>query len=333
MSARTLMARLGSPRLTVLFFPAMAVAALMAAKGVADITALVVPPLLLLLVNLGAAIVSNARFRADIPLLMFHLALLVMVALLVTARLVYFEGAVRLTAGTQFDGKFHEHSQGLLHGDGASRLRFSHEGLVEYAPDGGYPHTRANVAWQTTEGYPQMTAIGNDRPLELGGYRIFASRERGYSPIFLWQPRQGGEYIGTAHLGDDYMQTGSRGFTYGETLELAGGKNVWVRVDPDGAPAVTGEQEDLGSATLRHHLVLRDGDKRYELMPGDSIELEGGRLTYLRLSAWLGYRVSYDPTAPWLAATIIVGAVSLAVFYSRLWRRSLQHNRLTGVGV
>lgn len=331
MNARVLFVTLGSPRLTVLFFLAMAAAALMAAHGVANITALVVLPMALLLINLGAAIFTHARFRADLPLLIFHLALLALAALLVMARLIYFDGTVFLTAGTEFDGKFNAQSQGLLHGDAASRLRFAHEGLVEFTPADGYPYTRANVFWQDANGVPQMAVIGNDRPLELDGYRIFATRERGYAPIFLWQPRQGAEFIGAAHLDDDFLRTGSREFTYGTTLELKGGPSIWVRLEPDEASIAASEQEDLGSKTLRHHLVLREGERRHELLPGDSLELEGGRLTYLRLSAWLGYRVSYDPTAPWLAATIIIGIVSLMLFYLRLWRKPARSGNMLKV--
>lgn len=323
---------LGSPRLTVLFFLAMAAAALAASQGVANITALVVVPLALLVVNLAAAILGNARFRADLPLLVFHLALLALVALLVIARLIYFEGAVRLTTGVEFDGSYHDHHQGLLHGGDAARLRFSHEGLSEHTPaGGGYPSTYANVHWLDASGMPRLAVIGNDRPLVLDGYRIFATRERGYSPLFRWQPRHGREYFGTAHLQDSFMQTGSREFIIGATLDLPGARQVWVQLVPEEPAGSTGVQHELGAESLRHHLVLRTDERRAELRPGDSIELADGRLTYLRLSTWLGYRVTYDPTAPWLVATIIVGVLSLVAFYARLWRKPRAPVALHGV--
>jgi len=76
-----------------------------------------------------------------------------------------------------------------------------------------------------------------------------------------------------------------------------------------------------GAGELQHHLVLRVGELRQELRPGDVVALDGGKLAYVGMGSWMGYRVIYDPTKPWLVATTLVAVGSLLAFYARLLRR------------
>ena len=66
-----------------------------------------------------------------------------------------------------------------------------------------------------------------------------------------------------------------------------------------------------------HRLVLRVGDQRAELAPGGRVDIPGGTLVYERLSTWMGYRVSFDPTLPWLLAASLLAALSLAWHYTQ----------------
>lgn len=313
---------LASPRLTVLFFLLMAGAALWASQGAENITAVVLAPLLLLLLNLGAAIIGNARFRADLPLLVFHLALLLLLGLLAAARLTYFEGALTLSADTDFDGEFVREERGMLHGDGARRLRFGNEGFTENYPARGQYHMTYNlVRWSDAEGRPRLAEIGDDRPLVIDGYRIYATRQRGFSPVFAWVPADGAEQLGTIQLLDRGETVGSDDFPSGSTVTLPGGTQAWVQLRLQGAPEKKEQRADLGAAEVKHHVVLRVGSERHELQTGDSVALPGGRLHYVKLGSWMGYRVTYDPTKPWLIATTLVGILALVWFYSRLLLR------------
>jgi len=67
----------------------------------------------------------------------------------------------------------------------------------------------------------------------------------------------------------------------------------------------------------QHRLVLRMDPMRAELRPGQSVQIEGGTLTYVGLRSWMGYRVSYDPTLPWLLAAALLAALSLAWHYTQ----------------
>jgi len=318
-----LLQALASPRLTVAFFVLMAAAALGAAYFPDRITALVVTPLLLLLVNVGAALVTNARFRADLPLLLFHLALLAFLALLVAARLCYFDGGVKLSAGAVFNGDYVSIKQGPLHGDAPARLRFANDGLIEHAAPGGFPITYNQVRWWDAAGLPHMAEIGNDRPLLLDGYRIYATNFRGFEPVFDWQPHAGANEMGTVQL--PYTFAGD--FPEGTSVMLPGGTEAWVQLMSAENMEMEGLRDNLGVQTLKHQLILRVQDQRYEMRPGSTVDLPGGRLTYAELNTWMGYRVTYDPTPPWLAASVLVGVVSLLWFYARLWRRPRPGNR------
>jgi len=66
-----------------------------------------------------------------------------------------------------------------------------------------------------------------------------------------------------------------------------------------------------------HRLVLRVGALRAELAPGASVELDGGTLVYEGLRSWMGYRVSYDWTLPWLLAAALLAALALAWHYTQ----------------
>lgn len=320
LSGRVTASALASPRLTVAFFLLMATAGLWVAQGGGNATLVTVLPLSLLVVNLAAAIKTQARFRADLPLLLFHLALLALVALLALARLIYFDGATILTAGTAFEGNLVKDARGPLHGDGVRALRFANEGFTESFPERGkYHSTYSRVRWWDEAGQGHVAEIGDDRPLVLDGYRIYATGRRGFSPLFQWQPTGGEAGFGTVQLPD----SNTEGLGPAVAWQLPGGPQAWVMLSLEAAPTPqAGEQRSgLGESEIRHHLVLRVNEQRVILRPGESVEIGGGRLSYLRLSSWMGYRIVKDPTEPWLVATILVGLASMLWFYARLLRK------------
>jgi hypothetical protein len=84
-------------------------------------------------------------------------------------------------------------------------------------------------------------------------------------------------------------------------------------------------------------LVVRRGEDRHELLPGDRLVLDDGVLSYQGLRAWMGYKIYWDPTLPWLLAACLVAVGSLgwhfAVrFASRPWRTDLDAGAEPGAG-
>ncbi|OWW20816.1 hypothetical protein AYR66_16415 [Noviherbaspirillum denitrificans] len=307
---------LASRKLTVLFFLLTAGASLAIALEKMPATELMLAPFILLVANICAAIFASARFRADLPLLLFHLCLVALVALVGLARLTYMEGVATLSSGTAFEGVMLSEKSGLLHGDRFRALHFANDGFNEdYFRRGTYRATYNRVRWQDEQGAWQSGEIGDDRPLILQGYRIYTTRNRGFSPLFHWQPADGKEprdgIYGTVQLNDMPVDTISPSVKW----ELPGGIQARAILDfetPDARKALHGTKD------LPHTLTLKIRDTRHELRPGDKAVLPEGTLTYVQLDSWMGYQISYDPTQPWIMATVLLGIASLIRFY---WRR------------
>lgn len=316
------LAAFAAPRWTLLFFLLTALSALAAAHELMTATALMAAPFALLVANLAASLLTHARFRTDLPLLIFHLALLALVALLVLARLIYLDGRATLTSGTAFDGQLQMLQQGPLHPGRVQDLHFANDGFREdyyLQGEGRHKATYNRLRWQDENGRWQAAQIGDDQALQLHGYRIYTAQRRGYSPVFRWEPKgdvKGAEgQLGTVQL--SAQQNGD--YAPSTSWTLPGGPEVWVMLDTQAAPQnQSGQRKNLGADALNHSLVLRIGEQRSALKPGESISLPSGKLTYVRLDTWMGYLISYDPTLPWIMATILIGLGSLIWFY---WRR------------
>lgn len=315
---------LAAPRWTIVFFVLMAAGALWVAEGGGNPTMATVPPLTLLVLNLLAAIISTPRFRADLPLLTFHLALLAFVVLLIIARLTYLDATATLTEGTSFTGQTNRESRGPLHRANLADLRFRNEGLLA-APGARERRTSNEVRWWDETGASHAAAIGQDRPLVLDGYRIYPTR-RGFAPKFLWHPDGKGAEFGTVHL--DYV--GSDGFASSAAWQLPDGPEVWIMLDMEAVKQAEGTKRVLpGAGKAAYPLTVRVAGKRFELQPGETADIPGGRLTYAQLGSWVGYRISYDPTMPWLIATVVAAVGSLLWFYGVRMRIGRNRRRLT----
>lgn len=323
---RTWTERMASPWLTLLFFLLAAAGSLAAAHKLEAATALMALPFTLLGLNLVAAVIAHPRFRADLPLLVFHLALLALVLLFTVGRLTYFDGRTLLTRGEAFDGSFESEQHGPLHGDAYRRISFVSESVVEGDPSGTYRDTRNRVRWRDPASGAILHAdINNDRPLLLAGYRIYPMRFRGFSPRLAWQDANGRIEYGTVQLPP--LSARQEEFPRGTAWRMSSGEELWAQILTSVPTADLYRRINLGTDRIEHRLVIRQNDVRHELLPGQSVALNGGRLTYMSLDSWLAYRIVRDPTEPWLAAAVVVAIASLTWFYARrVFRRPLDED-------
>jgi cytochrome c biogenesis protein len=300
---------LGSLKLTVFILPLLAAGIVGSYNLEHTRTWPLVLPLALIALNLAAAVATNGVFRRQGPLLIFHLALIVLVLLVAAGRLTYLKGKLELAEGQIFDGHLTESEAGPLHRPKLDRVRFANEGFsIDYAPGVRRGPTRNQVAWVDDAGNRQRTLVGDQHPLVLQGYRFYTSHNKGFAPIFLWQPAGGEVVAGAVHLPSypiheykqalDWTPPGSR-------------ESVWVMLQFDEV-ILDPEKPSEFRLPREHTLVVRVGETRHALSPGDSVELGDGRLTYRGLRSWMGYTVFYDWTLPWLLATCIVAVASLA---------------------
>jgi len=307
--------RLASLRLTLALLGLLAagVAAAFLVEGAR--TWPVVVPLALLAANLLAAVATNGVFRRQTWLLVFHLGLVALILLVALGRLTYLKGMVGVTEGAAFDGVLAIDERGPWHAGELESVRFVNAGFeIDYAPGWQRGATRNQVLWQTPEGRWEKAVIGDQRPLVIAGYRFYTTFNKGFAPTFHWENAAGEILHGSVQLPSYPLHE------YGQAVEWVppGGRTpVWVMLDID---EVVIDPDDHAAFRLpeRYTLVVRVGQARHEMRPGDSIVLPEGTLTFDGLRSWMGYKVFYDWTLPWLLAACAVSVASLAAHF---WRK------------
>lgn len=305
---RRLIAHFGSLRTTLVLLAALAAA--VALQPTWTPLALVFGALAL---NLLAALVVHPAFRRQLPLLVFHLALLALLVLAGIGRMSALDARFELTQGLEFDGDVIEAQAGVLHSPRLAALRFRNEGFeIDYAPGRLRGATRNQVAWHDEQGRPQTATIGDHRPLVLDGHRIYTTPNKGFAPLLRWDPASGPPQAGVVHLPSFPLHE----LQQSREWALPDGRTVWVQLDLDES-LIDPAQHTAFQQPTRPRLVVRVGEQRAVLEPGAGMALPGGRLSFVELRSWMGYRISYDPTLPWLLAASLLAALSLGWHYRR----------------
>ena len=325
---------LSSLKLALLIILALGAGVLVSYLSAVRTTWALVAPLALLAVNLSASVATNAAFRRQKALLVFHLALIAIVLLLMAGRLTYLRGTLELTKGVLFDGNLTSFEAGPLHRWHLKDVKFLHDGFeIDYAP--GTPNqgfgtdrgqnaesapavsdtrgarrgeTRNRVHWLDENNVWHTEVIGDNRPLEILGYQFFTTGNKGFSPLFVWTPAGGTPVTGSINLPsypfNEYMQ-------HLEWTPPGSNLKIWTQLQFDEV-LIDPRKPSQFRLPDRHKIVIRQDNERYELLPGGNVKLPGGVLEYRELSTWMGYNVVRDWTINWLLAACIVAMASLA---------------------
>jgi hypothetical protein len=279
-------------------------------------TLALVLPLLLLSLNLIAAVATNPVFRRSGPLLLFHLALIAIILLIAAGRLSYLKGRLELAEGEEFSGTLTQADVGIWHRSSLDKVVFSNEGFkISYEQGVRRGKTRNTVRYIDSSGHEQHLEIGDQTPLVLQSYRFYTSPNKGFAPAFLWYPAAGGApLLGTVHLPSYPIHE----YDQASDWQLPGTDiKVWtalqfneILLDPE-APSEF-------KLPQRYRLIVRIGELRRELQPGEAIDLPQGRLVYDGLRTWMGYTVFYDWTIHWLLAACVLAVAALSWHF---WRK------------
>ncbi|HEY5738915.1 MAG TPA: hypothetical protein VIW27_04280, partial [Gammaproteobacteria bacterium] len=203
--------------------------------------------------------------------------------------------------------------QGPWHRYGLADAEFSNLGFrINYRTGVKRDRTVNRIALNSADDGQQVVEIGDHVPLVIGHYRFYTSHNKGYAPVFEWLAA-GSEtpVIGSIHLPaypiNEYRQA-LEWQVPGSDLQL------WtlLRIDENVLPEDRPFEFTVPEA---HRIVVRVGEQRFEMAPGERIELDGGVLGYRGLSSWMGYKIDYDWTRPWLLATAIIAILSLFAHY------------------
>lgn len=318
---RAWLAHAGSLRVTLALLGLVGVVVLAgSATGEVPVGGLSVLGLLLagqLLVGLAV----HPSLRRQAPLLLAHLGLLALGVELGLSRLMSTEGRFELTEGVAWDGTLIDGRRGPWAGDALRRASFVQRGFeIDYAPGLQRGATRNEVQWTDEQGVARRAVIGDHRPLVMAGARFTTTPNKGFAPVLQWQPDQGAPVAGAVHLPSFPAQELAQWREWA-LPDGRGGRPVWVMLEIEGR-LIDPDAASRFRRPERHALVLRMGTERWTLQPGDAVSLPGGRLQYLELRTWMGYRVSHDPLLPWLLATALASTGALALHYARKFRVS-----------
>jgi hypothetical protein len=271
-------------------------------------------PLLLLAVNLIAAVATNGVFRKQMPLLVFHLALIVLVLLAAAGRLTYLKGNAEVTEGAAFSG-LSEVDAGPLHAGSLADVQFINEGFdIEYMSGPVLDRIINRVRFRDARGDERVAEIGHNIPLTVFGYRIYPTSNKGFAPIFVWRPAGGEPTLAAVHLPSYPANATGQALAW---RPAPGIEELWVMLDIS-ETLIAPDRPSHFRLPLNQRIVLRQGQLRTEMQPGDRIAITGGELEYQGLRTWMGYRFYYDWTIPWMLAACAVGVLSLSWHF---WRK------------
>ena len=274
-------------------------------------------PTLLLVVNFLFAVAARGILRNNWPLMIFHFALIVLAALGLVSRMSYFQATLELAEHEVFDGNPRQLDnlvQGPWHRYGLADAEFSNLGFrINYRTGVKRDRTVNRIALHAGDGGHRVVEIGDHVPLVIGHYRFYTSHNKGYAPVFEWLAA-GSEtpVTGSIHLPAYPINE------YRQALEwqLPGsGLRLWTMLSID-ENVLPEDRPFEFTVPEAHRIVVRVGERRFEMRPGDRVELDNGVLGYRGLSSWMGYKIDYDWTRPWLLASAIIAILSLFAHYA-----------------
>ncbi|MEH6628817.1 MAG: cytochrome c biogenesis protein ResB [Motiliproteus sp.] len=277
------------------------------------------PVMALLTINLLAAIITNARFRRQPALLVFHISLVLIVLLVGLGRLLHLKGWVEVTTGSEFTGQLTQYEAGPWHPGHFTELRFINEGFdIHYSPGPRRGHTYNRMRWRDQQGREHREVIGDQTPLQIREYRFYTSFNKGFAPTFIWKAH--GEpmpQLGVVHLPAYPENTFSQAQ---EWTPPGASQSIWFKLVFDEV-ILKPETDSVFHAPKDHKLVVRIGEGRREIGPGEELLLDDGILVYQGLNTWMGYTVYYDPTRYWLLAACLMAIGSIGVFFWQKFSR------------
>jgi len=315
--------RLGSPRLALLGMALLAVGAGLSYGNPKTISIWVlVVPMALLAVNLLSAICTNPRINRRPGLLVFHLGLLTVLLLAGYGRLTHMDAHLEITRGAPFDaGTIHDVRKGPFHRGDLKDVKFI-EGpfTVDYTAGMVRGLTHNHILVPDHHGGWVSKDIGDDRPLLVNGYRFYTTFNKGFSPVLTWIPKGGKPITGTVNMPSyplfSFRQENTWTPPHGDKIKL------WLRLKTG-----MNVKKDwvLDSDKATGTLVVKSGDKRVELNPGEQVRLAGGVLRYDKLTSWMGFKIFYDPTLKPLFITAVISVLGLAAHFKQKFDAVTRH--------
>ena len=300
---------LASLKLTLAGIAVLLVAVLLAYFNQPQTAAYIVPAVILLAVNLLAAIIFNARIRQNTGLLMFHICLLLIALLTLLSQLTSMKGRVEVTQGAAFDpGSVTVTEQGAWHPIAKlQQVAFVQDALqVEYAAGLRRGTTRSQLLLDNGD----SLLVGDNLAYTSEGYRFYTTSNKGFAAVVKWHAKDGSVAEGAIHFPSyplyDWKQHNRWQAPSGEQLAFR------LMID---TPLDRDRDWVLQNVQYGQLEITRAEGGKHVLIPGDYIELDGGVLEFAAIRMWMGYKIFYDPLLAWFLAVALVGVAGLAWHY------------------
>ena len=266
-------------------------------------------PLLLLAINLLAALLVNPRFHRQPALLMFHICLLLLVLLAIAGQLTSLEARLEISEGQAFSV---ERVEILRQGPWHPRERLHEVAFVQgplhvdYRPGLRRGRTESHLLVNGGDQGAGLTAVGDNIPLKMAGYRFYTTPNKGFAAVLTWHDNAGNELTGAVNFpsypANDWRQLNAWNSPDGAVLSL----ELLFAEKPSHEQSWTLASDGM-SAALR----ITSGTETGILYPGGQIQIGDALVRFDAVRMWMGYEIRYEPLLPWFFTTAVIGVIAL----------------------
>ncbi|MCG7904464.1 MAG: hypothetical protein JAY60_18810 [Candidatus Thiodiazotropha weberae] len=287
---------------------------------------LIIASLLLLAINLCAALLSNPLFRLKPALFGMHVGLLLLAVSLAYGHLSRFRGHFEITEGQGFDPQqvIVDRQSLLAHELPLEDAFRQGEVRINYAP--GMMRRDTNSQLLLADG--QMSIATDGQPAVIDNNRFYVTHNKGFSALISWWPAGGGPpSLGTLHF-PSYPRLAPMQHLFWTAPD---GTELSIELAPKHIPHDENWALNRSMSEMLL-LVTREGNKT-RLGPGESIRLAGGVCRFEGIRMWIGYRIFHDPSLYWCFASAMMVVCCLAWHLAgRYLRKSKCNKILTDAG-
>ena len=312
----SLLRKLASLRLTLVGMALLATLSIFASRNDDVDAGVTAVPLVILVVNLLAALVTNRSFRAQTGLLIFHVGLLLVFACIGLTVLLRFDGHVEVLQGAAFDAaRVETVEQGRWHDDRLGDIEFYQgEVRINYLPSLNRQDTHSAIEYRAASGELRRITIGDTRTATIDGYRVAATFNKGFALLLQWTGDDGNEILGAVHMPSfpefDWKQV--------TTWTTPAGQEVELELDFDKPVSSDTESWTFGATSMPYTLrVAAAGVAPRKLREGGRARLEGGVVRAVDLRTWMAYRIVYQPFLPWMFVAAMLSIIGLGMHFAR----------------
>jgi len=322
----SLLKKLASLRLTLVGMILLAVLAVIASRSAGVDAGVTAGPLLLLVLNLFAALLTNRSFRTQTGLLVFHIGLLLIFVCIGLTLMLRFDGHVEVLQGARFDaGQVEIVEQGSWHANRLDEIElYQGDVRINYLPGLNRQDTQSTIEYRMASGELRRMTLGDTRSAKIDGYRIAATFNKGFAVLLHWTGDDGTEILGAVHM-PSFPQYDWKQVT---TWTTPAGQEVELELDFDRPVSRDTGEWTFGSTSMPYAVRLSVADEApVALRDGDSVSLAGGGVRVVDLRVWMAYQIEYLPFLPWMFVSAFLAIAGLSLHFARRFLAPLAEAR------